>query len=157
MVNNDYLDKNWIKKMVKSNNSSEFIANCFDHFSLEYSCTPDSEKFPKVKPGDILDEEKSVRWNREEVERLRNARSEEVKRLNREKAEINKLYTDGLIKRLAKENHITIDEAKIIWGKAYDMEHSSGVHACISEFVDLADMYAELKSTKEDKGLSSSS
>lgn len=143
-----YLDKNWIKDMVKNTDSSG-IADSFDHFSLEYSCTPDAEKFPKVKEGDILDEEKSVRWNREEVERLRNARAEEVKRLNREKAEINKLYTDGLVKRLAKENHITVDEAKIIWSKAYDMEHSSGVRACVSEFGELVDMYDALKNAKE--------
>lgn len=147
-MNKEYLDKNWIKNMIKNNNSSD-IADCFDLFSLEYSCTPDAEKFPKVKEGDILDEEKSVRWNREEVERLRNTRAEEVKRLNREKAEINKLYTYGLIKRLAKENHITVDEAKIIWSKAYDMEHSSGVRACVSEFEELADMYDALKNTKK--------
>lgn len=52
----------------------------------DFSCKP---SYKKYKEGTIFDEEKSVRWNREEVDRKNNLRQEEVKRLNREK---NQMY-----------------------------------------------------------------
>lgn len=39
----------------------------------------------KYKTGDIIDEEKSVRWNKEEVERLKKAYIDECNRLSKEK------------------------------------------------------------------------
>ena len=42
----------------------------------EFSCKP---KNPKYKVGTIIDEDKSVRWNREEIERLNDIHTEEVK------------------------------------------------------------------------------
>ena len=55
-------------------------ADMFD--ALNFSCKPTTKI---VARGTIIDEEKSVRWNREEVERRRMAYEDEVKRLNTEK------------------------------------------------------------------------
>ena len=43
------------------------------------SCKPSTTK---PKTGDIIDEDKSVKWNREEVVRLQNEYEKEVKELN---------------------------------------------------------------------------
>lgn len=43
--------------------------------------TPDPEKYPKYKPEDVIDVDKSVRWNREEVARRIQAYKNEIKRL----------------------------------------------------------------------------
>lgn len=42
---------------------------------------PDPSKFPKYKKNDVIDEEQSVRWNREEISRRMQAYQDEVNRL----------------------------------------------------------------------------
>lgn len=52
----------------------------------DFSCEPAFKKFPQ---GYVIDEEKSVRWNREQVEKNHNDYDEEYIRLRQEK---NKLF-----------------------------------------------------------------
>ena len=80
-------------------------------------CKP-SENFRKVKTGDIIDEEKSVRWNREEVERLKEAYGEEVKRLNREKNALVTSATDRAIRLIAEETGLCEKKARLIFEAA---------------------------------------
>lgn len=136
-----YFDE--IKELVKTKDADAIIKG-WQEFSNTFSCRPDEEKFPKCKVGDIIDEDMSVKWNREEVGRRITARDEEVKRLNRLKSCINTEYRNGLIKVLAKENKIKIDESKIIWDTAYEREHSSGLYAVYSEYNELVEMYEDL-------------
>lgn len=81
----------------------------------------------KPKTGDVIDEDKSVKWNREEVIRLQNAYEEEVKKLNTAK---NK-RRDDLYKELYKViryevKGITINDAQQIFQYAYNEWHSYG-------------------------------
>lgn len=55
-----------------------------------FSCKP---KNRKCKICEVFDDDRSVRWNREEVERRNKLHEEEVKELNRKK---NELLLDGL-------------------------------------------------------------
>ena len=55
---------------------------------IHFSCKPSSQKY---KVGTVFDEDKSVKWNREEVERLNKKHEDEVKELNRKKSA---LYND---------------------------------------------------------------
>ena len=43
--------------------------------------SPDSKEFPKYEESDIIDEDKTVRWNREEVARRIQLREDEINRL----------------------------------------------------------------------------
>ena len=143
-----YCDKNYVKKIVKENCSVEFFLAEYSKFITRYSCQPDANKFPKYKTGDVIDEDKSVRWNREEVEKRKQAREEEVRRLNKEKTELYKLYDDGLLKLLIEEYKpeykMKLEEARILYRKAYADEHSFGVYTVVAEFRGLADMYISL-------------
>lgn len=56
---------------------------------------PDPFKFPKYKENDVIDEEQSVRWNREEIARRMQAYQDEVNRLDEiRKERIHKVNQD---------------------------------------------------------------
>lgn len=101
------------------------------------SCKPD-ESFRKVKIGDVIDEEKSVRWNREEVERLKTAYDEEVKRLNRAKNGAVQDATQRAVMLIAEELDVSEDKARILWDFVYDKYHAYGeMFQHIDEYIDL--------------------
>ena len=74
-----------MKKQVKI--KAKDMCEAFNKYK-DFSCIP---KTKKHKVGDVIDENQSVRWNREEVQRLIDSRVEEVKLLHRQK---NKLYEE---------------------------------------------------------------
>ena len=139
----NYTNEDSIKKLTDIN----VILESWDMFYKNFSCKPDEKEFPKYNRGDIIDEDKSVKWNREEVERCINARTEEVKRLQTLRNKLDNLYEKTAIKVLAKEYKISIKEASILWKYAYEDSHSSGVTSVYDTFSELADMYEELRKT----------
>lgn len=76
-------------------------------------CKP---SFSRPKPGEVIDEEKSVKWNREEVERLTVAYEEEVKRLNTLKNKRRDELKKELYAIIQKEvGNITLKDAEAIY------------------------------------------
>lgn len=110
-----------------------------DYFAAcKISCKPDEQCFPKVKTGTVIDEDKSVRWNREEVERLKTAREEEIKRLNRKKNKAINDATNQVVKLIAKELNTSTDKAQILWDFIYNKYHAFGeMFNHIDEYIDL--------------------
>lgn len=69
----------------------------------------------KYKAGDIIDEEKSVRWNKEEVERLKKDYIDECNRLSKKKNELlskNNLRLYKFIKSIYKLNDVQVKQLK---------------------------------------------
>lgn len=69
----------------------------------------------KYKTGDIIDEEKSVRWNKEEVERLKKDYIDECNRLSKEKNELlskNNVRLYKFIKSIYKLNDVQVKQLK---------------------------------------------
>lgn len=83
-----YTDKNAIEQLTDIN----VILQSWEMFCKHFDYKPDEKKFPKYNPGDVIDEEKSVKWNREEVERRMDARTKEKKQLRALHNELNSLY-----------------------------------------------------------------
>lgn len=110
--------------------------------AFKMSLTPDENKFGKRLPtGYVIDEEKSVRWNREEVERHNEAITNEKERLLSEyNAEIARI-TAEFIKWIEATYNLNEKEAKIIYSRAYD-EH----HAYWDDIYDAVDEYCEIYS-----------
>jgi hypothetical protein len=133
------------EREVKSIYDVRDVAKKYSEFLRSYSCKPDREKFPFPKVGTVLDEDKSVKWNREEVERLRGVYDEEVRRLNTEKNHICNIF-EGRMKELLKDEFELNDaETNVIWFKAWEDGHDSGIYNVVSHFEDLAYFYEELK------------
>ena len=137
------------EKSIKQIKDVDVLLESWEMFYRNFSCKPDATEFPKYKKGDIIDENQSVKWNREEIERRIAARDAEVKRLNTIRNKLHNLYETTCIKLLAKEYKILTEEAEIIWKKAYEDEHAFGVKPVYSEFRELADMYADLRKVVE--------
>lgn len=102
---------------------------------VNMSCKP---SFAKPKTSDVIDEEQSVIWNREEVIRLQNIYEEEVKKLNTAK---NK-RRDDLYKELYKiirheVKGITVNDAQQIFQYTYDEWHSYGYKEVFNKLDDV--------------------
>ena len=124
------------KNIIISPDTWETVEACY-HDACMMSCKPDAS-FRKVKTGDVIDEEKSVRWNREEVERLKIAYDEEVKRLNRNKNNAIQDATHKAIMLIADEADLSEDKAQILWDFVYERYHAYGeMFQHIDEYIDL--------------------
>ena len=107
------------------------------------SCKPGPE-FTKVSRGTVIDEEKSVRWNREEVERLRNEYDEEAKRLNRIKNEKYNEAVERIINLISKETGLSKEKAGKLWSYAFYKYHADS-DSLFLNLEELCDLYNELK------------
>ena len=118
------------------------IYNLEDAYNI--STKPDRTKFNKYKETDVIDEEKSVRWNREEIQRRNKMFLDEVARLQRIRS---KAITDAEIK-IQKEiiseldNKINSKQAKIIYDAAWSEGHSGGTndfYIYLERYIDFVD------------------
>lgn len=129
-------------KVASSSDSWEEIEADY-RVACSLSCKPD-DSFQKVKTGDIIDEDKSVRWNREEVERLKEAYEEEVKRLKRKQ---NGAITDATmraVRLISQEAGVSEEKARILWDFVYEKYHSYGdMFQYIDEYIDLVNQMKE--------------
>ena len=89
-----------------------------------FSCKPD-ETFNRPKIGTVLDEDKSVKWNREEVLRLREAYDEEVKRLNTIKNKMCDNAYGTVLKYISQETGLSEEKAKRFWNFVYNKFHAN--------------------------------
>lgn len=142
--------KNYLDKIKKYEYSSD-LEQDYSDFIINFSCRPDRSEYPYPKVGDVIDEDKSVKWNREEVERLRDAYNERVKELNKMKTKINDAYEDKFVKLLAKENGLKLWVAKIVYSFAYRESHSNGVYAIRGTFEDIADLLNDIKKMEKER------
>lgn len=138
-------------KRIKKEKSLDVLVASYESFYMHYSCKPDREKYPYPKMTDVIDEEQSVKWNREEVTRLRKAFENRVDELNKYKNLISNEFENGIIKILAKGNHISVNESKKIWSYAYSEGHSSGIRTVIACYYDFIDVYVDLLKIREEQ------
>lgn len=131
-------------KEIKKEKELDVLVSSYEEFCLNYSCKPDREEYPYPKRTDILDEEKSVKWNREEIGRLRKVYESKVVELNKHKNLIINALEDAIVKVLAKENHVSLDESRKIWNYAYAEKHSNGIIFVVYCYNELAGLYADL-------------
>ena len=105
------------------------------------SCTPIG--LTKLRPDFVKDEEKSVKWNREYVERENKKYHDEVARLNTRKNKARDAVTEHIYKRIQLEvgHQISMKKAAAIYNMAYDLGHPSGFYAVrgyLEELIELA-------------------
>ena len=133
-----------LEKWIKKEKDMNCLIESSDDFTLHFSCRPNGEIYPYPKINEVIDEDKSVKWNREEVSRLRERFEKRVEELNKYKNKIIVEYEDRLITLLGKNNNISHDESSKIWSYAYLESHSSGVRDVTSTYEEIADLYNDL-------------
>lgn len=142
--------KTYIKEINKETDCNKLVS-LSDDIWQHFSCKPDRKEYPYPKAGDILDEDKSVKWNREEVARLRQEYLNRVDELNRRKNAISNAFDNRIVILLAKDYGFSKEESRKIWNFAYGQEHSGGTSAVINAYTDFADVYAELLEIRKSK------
>lgn len=142
--------KDYIKEINKETDCDKLVS-LSDNFWRTFSCKPDRKEYPYPKAGDILDEDKSVKWNREEVGRQRQAYLNRVDELNKCKNTISKAFDDRIVTLLSKEYRFSKEESRKIWNFAYEQEHSGGTSSVVSMYTDFADTYVELLKIRKSK------
>lgn len=138
-----------MKFNTKEFNDAYVVVTTCEEYRRNYHFKPDREEFPYPKVGTVLDEEKSVKWNREEVERLRTAYENEVKNRQKEFYDNVNALEERAKELLAKEYGFSKKETDIIWAKANEDGHAYGIVEVYNHFVDLADMYEQLNEAHE--------
>lgn len=113
---------------------------------MNMRCKP--KDLQKYKEGTVIDEEKSVRWNREEVERRNAAYAEEVATLNTKRNKARDTLYEKIYVYIMDEvgSKCTREKAKAIWDLAYENGHSYGINECkiyMDELIDLATILVE--------------
>lgn len=110
----------------------------------EMSCVPANIK--KVPLGHIFDEDKSVKWNIEQVEINNRNYYEEVIKLKSEKSECMNVVLEDIYTAIQEDMscEISREQAKTIWDYAYDIGHSGGVYDIFSYLSDLMDFVENL-------------
>lgn len=108
-------------KKIKKEKALNTLVSSFESFCAGYSRKPNREEYPYPRTTDIIDEDKSVKWNREEVQRLRRAFESKAEELNRYKNLISSAFEGRIIEILAKDNSISVEESQKIWSYAYSV------------------------------------
>ena len=126
----------------------EDVENMFRE-AMNMSVSPDKKEFPKYKEGDVIDEDQSVRWNREEVQRRMEARKAETERLQKA-AQYKYKEAYDLGERYV-EQGIGCNEVQAadIWSFTYNKHHDN-LARFFEELDELIDLFKEyVKDGKE--------
>lgn len=145
-TNKDEFDS--LIKKIKKEKTLNILVSSFESFCTGYSCKPDREEYPYPRATDIIDEYESVKWNREEVQRLRRAFENRAEELTRYKNLISSAFEGRIIEILASDNSISVEESQKIWNYAYSEGHSYGIRNviyCYEEFVSVYDDLLEIR------------
>ena len=94
---------------------------------------------PELKEDAVIDEEQSVRWNREEVVRRNNSRNRKIANYQRKLNAVDKKVEDEIRRRIKEEYRFDDTVADIIFSAAYEDGHSNGY----TEVYNYAQKYAE--------------
>lgn len=99
----------------------------------------------KVKDGHVFDEEKSVRWNREMVEKNNADYQAEVARLNSEKNKRRDAILENIYRLIQEDvgHDLPREKAQSLWMYAWDQGHANGfpdVYYYLQDMIELARM-----------------
>lgn len=104
------------------------------------SCKPMEIK--KIPKGTIIDENQTIVWNRQYIEKNNEEYLEEVARLNLEKNRRRDEIKEMIYRRIQHDigHQISRDKAIRIWEYAYGQWHDAGIHRVICELEELVEL-----------------
>lgn len=98
-----------------------------------------------LKYGYVFDEEKSVKWNAEQVEKYNSARNKEAFELQQSRNIAINEAVDEICKLIVIEfyNKINVEQARVIYDMAYEDGHAFGYTEIRSVLGDLIDKFKD--------------
>lgn len=125
--------------------ADEWMLIQVEYESMEQmSCVPTN--IHKVRADHVFDEDKSVKWNREQVEDNNRHYLEEVKRLNTEKNRRRDELHERIYKAIQDEVGYGLSRRKamLLWNRAYENGHSYGIREVVSNLDELMELAIQL-------------
>ena len=125
--------------------SFDTIESLREDFLLALSM-PSVPDFSKVKPDHVFDEDRSIRWNREEAIRVNNDYDEKCRVLRAKRNETVNQVTDRIKKYISINVGCSLQRASLIWNFVYDYYHSNTneLFDRLEEFEELFENYERI-------------
>lgn len=110
-----------------------------DAFKVQYM-----KRISMLKETHVIDENKSVKWNREEVARVN---AEAIAKYAEYQKTVNAMeskMTEEIIKAYANEYGMSIKRVEKIYSHAYSEGHSGGMYEVFNELDTMMDLFEEV-------------
>ncbi len=116
-----------------------------------FSSRPDPERFPIYPKDFVFDEDKSVKWNREERDRANEAVRIEKERLRKVHSDLEEEATDISLKYIMQEAHMNEKQASLLWSYVFEEYHSymNDVFSNLDELIELHNEIVNAATTEE--------
>lgn len=97
-----------------------------------------------LRPDTIIDEDKSVKWNREEVQR-RNSEQKDIEEASRKlRMELSEKLANDIIGVFVHQTGYSEKKVRTIYHYAYRESHSSGMYEVVQTMDELIDLFMEV-------------
>ncbi len=96
------------------------------------------------KENAVIDEDKSVKWNREEVQRLNEEMKAKVEQNRKERRAMESKQIDDIVRVYANDSGYTEEQIGKIFNYAYSESHSSGIFEVLQTLDDLVDLMKDV-------------
>lgn len=93
----------------------------------------------------IFDEDKSVKWNKEQVELKNKEKHDAIKKYREESYRLSSQLDEDIKKAIAKEYTFNEKQAEIVFIHAYQEHHSYGYGEIINCLYELCDIFEKFK------------
>lgn len=124
---------------LKNMSISELDAYTTEQCSIVWTAMQEyAAQNPLLKEGTILDENQSVRWNREEVDARNKQRAARIRAFERKSGDIFKAANEEIKRRITEEYGLSKAAASLIFTEAYERGHSEGLRQVWCKADDLA-------------------
>lgn len=119
----------------------------------EYETKLEYPKLSRYAKDTIIDENQTVKWNREEVERRNDEKSKELKKYRNSIKEGQLSFEKDVVSYivLSNESMINKEQAEEIFKKTWNEEHSEGRISVLNEALELADFIIKMIDLKDKK------
>ena len=104
-----------------------------------YNSNAQRPKFERYAENHVFNENKSVKWNREEAARRNQAYKDALNAYYAIQNENDKKFHEDLVLAIMNDTNFPMAKAEMIFSKAYDMGHSEGYYEVISYAMEIAD------------------
>lgn len=111
------------------------VSNGYYRNNVQYPSKTDN-----MKDGFITDDERSVKWNREQVELAKQQYKDQQNKYKDEENRLHNLFTKDVIDYIVNFHNYKPDAARFIFEKAYEEGHSFGYSSVLDELEYILDI-----------------
>lgn len=112
-------------------------------FNIPYMSRP-----KKLRETHVVDENKSVKWNREEIARIDAENKEKYKTYQEEFAAMEHKMVEAIVAAYANEYSMSIARVQKVYYHAYSEGHSCGMYEVFNEMDYTMDMVSDILETE---------